>query len=67
MTDKVKLTRKQIIEALAEALKPLDYVHAFYEGGAAAFNRIDEWSDLDLYLVVDEEKVNETFVAVEKT
>lgn len=67
MTDKAKLTRKQIIEALLEALKPLDYVHAFYEGGAAAFNRIDEWSDLDLYLVVDDEKVNETFVAVEKT
>jgi len=67
MTDKAKLTRKQIIEVLIEALKPLDYVHAFYEGGAAAFNRVDEWSDLDLYLVVDDEKVNETFVVVEKT
>jgi hypothetical protein len=67
MTDKAKLTRKQIIEALIEALKPLDYVHAFYEGGAAAFNRVDEWSDLDLYLVVDDEKVNETFLIVETT
>lgn len=67
MTDKAKLTRKQIIEALVKALKPLDYVQAFYEGGAAAFNRIDKWSDLDLYLVVDDEKVNETFAAVEKT
>jgi hypothetical protein len=67
MTDKAKLTRKQIIKALIEALKPLYYVHAFYEGGAAAFNRIDEWSDLDLYLIVDDEKVNEAFVAVEKT
>jgi len=67
MTDKAKLTRKQIIEVLVEALKPLDYVHAFYEGGAAAFNRVDEWSDLDLYLVVDDEKVNETFLIVEKT
>jgi hypothetical protein len=67
MTDKAKLTRKQIIKALVKALKPLDYVHAFYEGGAAAFNRIDEWSDLDLYLVVEDEKVNETFAAVEKT
>jgi len=67
MTDKAKLTRKQIIEALVEALKRVDYVHAFYEGGAAAFNRVDEWSDLDLYLVVDDEKVNETFLAVEKT
>jgi len=67
MTDKAKLIRKQIIKALVEALKPLDYVHTFYEGGAAAFNRVDEWSDLDLYLVVDDEKVNETFLIVEKT
>jgi len=67
MVDKAKLTRKPIIEALIEALKPLDYVHAFYEGGAAAFNRVDEWSDLDLYLVVDDEKVNETFLIVERT
>ena len=67
MTEKAKLTRKKIIEALVEALKPLDYVHAFYEGGAVAFDRVDEWSDLDLYLVVDDEKVNETFVVVEKT
>jgi len=67
MTDKAKLTRRQIIEALVEALKPLEYVHAFYEGGAAAFNRVDEWSDLDFYLVVDDEKVNETFLIVEKT
>jgi len=61
-----RLTRDIIIQTLVNALKPLDYVHTFYEGGAAAFNRIDEWSDIDLYLVVDDEKVNEAFLAVEK-
>lgn len=48
------------------ALEPLDYVHAFWEGGAAALNRIDEWSDIDLYLVVDDKKAEETFLVVEK-
>jgi hypothetical protein len=60
------LTREVIIQTLVNVLKPLDYAHALYEGGAAAFNRIDEWSDIDLYLVVDDEKVNEAFLAVEK-
>ena len=59
------MTRDALIKTLIEALKPLDYVHAFYESGAIAFNRLDEWSDIDLYLVVDDEKVNDAFVAVE--
>jgi len=67
MVGKKKLTRDEIIKALSEALKPHDYVHAFYEGGAIAFNRVDEWSDIDLYLVVDEGKIEETFQTVEKT
>lgn len=61
-----KLTRGIIIQALVEALEPLDYVQSFWEGGAAAFDRVDEWSDIDLYLVVDDEKVDETLLAVEK-
>jgi len=61
-----KVTRERVNQALSEALKPLDYVHAFYEGGAAAFNRVDEWSDIDAYIVVDDDKVNEAFAVVEK-
>jgi len=49
-------TREIIIQTLVDALKPLDYIYAFWEGDAAAFDRIDEWSDIDLYLVVDERK-----------
>lgn len=67
MTDKNGLTRGIIVKALVDTLEPLEYVHAFWEAGAAAFNRIDEWSDLDLYLVVDNEKVDETFVTVEES
>ena len=66
MMDENRLTRDIIIQTLVNALEPLDYVHAFWEGGAAALNRVDEWSDIDLYLVVDDKKVDETFLAVEK-
>jgi hypothetical protein len=66
MANEKKLTRNNIIQTLVNALQPLDYVHAFWEGGAAAFNRIDEWSDIDLYLVVDDTKIDETFLAVEE-
>jgi len=67
MTKKRKLTHNTIVRALAEALKPLDYVHAFYEAGAIAFNRLDEWSDIDIYVVVDDDKVSQAFLDVEKT
>jgi len=66
MVNPKELTREIIIQTLVHALAPLDYIHAFWEGGAAAFNRIDEWSDIDLYLVVDDTKVDETFLAFEK-
>jgi len=60
-----KLRREAVIKALVDSIKSLDYVQALYEGGATAFNRVDEWSDIDLYIVVDDEKVNETFDVVE--
>jgi predicted nucleotidyltransferase len=60
------LKRQQIIEAMIKALKPLEYVHAFWEGGAAAFGRVDEWSDIDAYLLVDDAKIADAFLEVEK-
>ncbi len=60
------ITRKDIITALITALKPLDYVYALWEAGAAAFQRIDEWSDIDLYVIVDDECVEETLASMEK-
>jgi hypothetical protein len=65
MTRERELTRNTITQALTDVLKPLDYVHAFYEAGAIAFNRIDRWSDIDFYIVVDDEKVNQSFQEVE--
>lgn len=60
------LAREVIVQTLADAVKSLEYVYAFWEGGAVAFDRVDDWSDIDLYLVVDNEKVNDTFLAVER-
>jgi hypothetical protein len=40
-------------------------VHALWEGGSAAFRRDDAWSDVDLLACVDDERVAETFAAVE--
>ena len=61
-----KLTRKVIVRRLIDGLKPLDYVYAFYEGGAAAFGRIDEWSDIDLYVVADKDRADDVFAQAEK-
>ena len=61
-----KVSRDLIVQALTEALEPLSYVHAFWEAGAAAFSRIDEWSDIDLYIVVDDDTVPTTFQVVEQ-
>ena len=65
MSDK-KVTREAVIRTLNKALKPLSYAQALYEGGAIAFNRLDEWSDIDLYLVVDDDKVDAAFKSVEE-
>lgn len=49
--------RETIIQALAAALRPLKHVHAMWEGGAAAFGRSDQWSDIDLYVDADDASV----------
>jgi hypothetical protein len=58
--------RKEVLAALTGALQPLDYVHALWEAGAVSFGRVDEWSDIDLQAVVDDEHVEDTFGVVEK-
>ena len=56
--------REQIVEAIVKALEPLPYVHAFYEGGAIAHGRFDQWSDIDGYAVADDDKLEETMEAI---
>ncbi|MCW4053996.1 MAG: hypothetical protein NWE84_03625 [Candidatus Bathyarchaeota archaeon] len=65
--NKKKLTREIITKTLVKSLEPIDYIHAFWEGGAAAFSRINQWSDIDLYLVVDDERIVDAVFEVERT
>jgi hypothetical protein len=58
--------RASILAALTAALRELDFVHAFWESGAISWGRNDRYSDLDLYVDVDDERVNDVFPAVEK-
>jgi hypothetical protein len=59
------LTREEILSALVEDLKPVDEVYALWEAGAAAFNRIDQWSDIDLMVDVKDDFVPSTWEIIE--
>lgn len=48
MTKKSKLSRAAILKTLRLALEPQKHILAMWEGGAAAFGRVDRWSDIDL-------------------
>lgn len=47
-------------------LQSLDYTIAFWEAGSSAFARNDQWSDLDLYLVVEDDFVAQASHQVEE-
>ncbi|MCK5024064.1 MAG: hypothetical protein KAR56_00440 [Thermoplasmata archaeon] len=61
------LDRDTVLNALVEALEPLDYVHAFWEGGAVGFSRADSWSDIDVQGIVDDDHVEDVFKIVNET
>jgi hypothetical protein len=60
------LDRDRVTSTLGKALEGKRHIHALWEGGAAAGGTLDEWSDLDLYLLVDDDKVEEAFSDVER-
>ncbi len=47
-----RIRRKDIVTAITTALEASDDVTALWEGGAAAFDRVDEWSDVDMMIAV---------------
>jgi predicted nucleotidyltransferase len=66
MSSDENLSRDRIIRAIVEALEPLDYVYALWEGGAVAFGRLDEWSDIDICVDAEDERVKEVFPVVKR-
>ncbi|HKZ63003.1 MAG TPA: hypothetical protein VJ400_01025 [Thermoplasmata archaeon] len=59
------VSRETVVAALQAALEPLPFVDALVEGGAAAWGRLDPWSDVDLYAFVEDGKTEEAFHAIE--
>jgi predicted nucleotidyltransferase len=64
--EKRRIGRDEITAAIAAALEPLDCVYAMWEGGAVAFDRVDEWSDIDICVSAEDERIEEPFPVVEK-
>jgi hypothetical protein len=62
---RAELTRDDILNPIRTALEPLDYVYAVWEGGAAAFRRVDEWSDIDLMVDVEDNHVADAVSVIE--
>jgi len=58
--------KDDLMDAIVDELKSTDSVHAVWEGGAAAFGRVDKWSDIDLYVLVDDDNEDDAFSAVER-
>jgi hypothetical protein len=60
------VSREDILASLKRELESLPFVDAFWEAGAAAFERVDAWSDLDLQIVCDDGSVEQTLTAARK-
>ncbi len=58
--------KDDLMDAIVDELKSIGTVHAVWEGGAAAFGRVDKWSDIDLYVLVDDDNEGDAFSAVER-
>lgn len=59
------VTRAQLLATLRGALEALPEVDAAWEGGSAAFDRDDAWSDVDAVAVVADDAVERSFAAIE--
>ena len=59
--------RQRILEAIIATLEPKDFVLALWQGGSAAHKSTDEWSDMDIQVLVEDERVQETFDILEES
>lgn len=58
--------RESIRAAISEVLQPHSAVLAGWEGGSAAFDAVDDYSDIDLnFLVTDDVSLDELYSAAE--
>jgi hypothetical protein len=58
------ISRDRIVSAVHEALAPLHWVRAVWLGGSDATGRTDDWSDVDLMVLVEDGRTEDAFGAV---
>jgi hypothetical protein len=61
-----ELERHEIVGALQRALEPHAFVLALWEAGSAAWGREDRWSDLDVQVLVEDERVADAIRVVDQ-
>jgi len=61
------IDRGRVLAAVRQALESEPRVLALWEGGSAAWQRLDAWSDLDLMILVEDDSVESTWALLEKT
>jgi hypothetical protein len=59
------MDRSTIIEFLKLKLQPLDYIYAMWLEGADANGTVDKYSDLDIYIDIEDEREIDSINAVE--
>ena len=57
--------REKILQTIITALQPQDFVLALWQGGSAAHGYTDEWSDIDIVVIVEDNFVQQTFDTLE--
>jgi hypothetical protein len=60
------IDRDAIIGAVSDALLNIPEAYALWEGGAASFDRLDAWSDIDLNVVAEDGAEGLVFSATER-
>lgn len=60
-----RVKREDLLKILVGVLEEKDYALAMWEGGAVGFNRVDQWSDLDVQVIVRDGFVEQAFEDVE--
>lgn len=58
---------KEIISKLQKYLKTLDYVHAMWLEGSVAQGYGDEYSDIDVWVEVDPDKIDQAYQIIESS
>jgi hypothetical protein len=58
------IERQRMIDAIAESLEPHAWARAVWLGGSDATGRTDTWSDIDIQVLVEDDRVEDALEAV---